>query len=73
MSEVLDGTLWLTFGAHLLAWTDISTRPLKRKPTIPQPAPIKPPEIPMRHFYLRPTWRTLNMKDTQLDGFYHAG
>ena len=46
VSELLDGTLRLTFGAHLLAWTEVSTRPLKPKPEARPPAPIKPPYKP---------------------------
>ena len=46
VSELLDGALRLTFGAHLLAWTEVSTRPLKPKPEARPPAPIKPPYKP---------------------------
>ena len=46
VSELLDGTLRLTSGAHLLAWTEVSTRPLKPKPEARPPAPIKPPYKP---------------------------
>jgi transposase len=46
VSELLDGSLRLTFGTHILSWTEVSTRPFKPKSTPPQPAPIKPPHKP---------------------------
>ncbi len=46
VSELLDGTLRLTFGAHILAWTEVSTRPLKPKPEARPPAPNQPPYKP---------------------------
>ena len=46
VSELLDGTLRLTSGAHVLSWTEVSTRPLKPKPKPQPPAPIKPPHKP---------------------------
>ncbi len=46
VSELLDGTLRLTFGAHILAWTEVSTRPLKPKPEPRPPAPNQPPYKP---------------------------
>lgn len=34
--ELLDGTLRLTFGGHVLSWTEVATRPFREnEPTIP--------------------------------------
>ena len=46
VSELLDGTLRLTFGARLLTWTEVSTRPTKTKPTSKPPRTDKPPYKP---------------------------
>ena len=46
VSELLDGTLRLTFGARLLTWTEVSTRPTKTKPTSKPPRLGKPPYKP---------------------------
>jgi len=46
ISELLDGTLRLTFGTRLLSWTEVTSRPAKTKPTSKPPCPIKPPYKP---------------------------
>jgi transposase len=46
VSELLDGTLRLTWGTQTLSWTEVSTRPLKPKPEARPSAPIKPPYKP---------------------------
>lgn len=46
VSELLDGTLRLTFGTRLLSWTEVSARPTKTKPTSKPPCPTKPPYKP---------------------------
>ena len=46
VSELLDGTLRLTFGTQTLSWTEVSTRPLKAKPKPQPPVAIKPPYKP---------------------------
>ena len=46
VSELLDGTLRLTWGTQTLSWTEVSARPLKPKPEARPPAPIKPPYKP---------------------------
>ena len=46
VSELLDGTLRLTWGTQTLSGTEVSARPLKPKPEARPPAPIKPPYKP---------------------------
>jgi transposase len=46
VSELLDGTLRLTFGPRLLSWTEVSARPTTAKPTTKPPSPTKAPYKP---------------------------
>lgn len=46
VSELLDGSIRLTWGSRLLSWTEVTTRPSKAKPKPSHPVPIKAPYKP---------------------------
>jgi transposase len=46
VSELLDGTLRLTFGKHELTWTEVATRPVKPQRPLSPPLAIPPPYKP---------------------------
>ena len=46
VSELLDGSIRLTWGSRLLSWTEVTTRPSQAKPKPSHPVPIKAPYKP---------------------------
>ena len=46
VSELLDGSIRLTWGSRLRSWTEVTTRPSKAKPKPSHPVPIKAPYKP---------------------------